>query len=128
MDRANDSEATLRLQAEKLVTRTSSVPDRDVSVARDVVETNVRLDVTLLAEGVRIAEGPVTQRYADVPVIGEPQRLVVRLSRERAHLAIRVFEYERVAVGTRKATDTARISASLRHEELAIDRSEGQLP
>lgn len=124
----HDSEAMLRLRAEILDVRTESVPDRNVTVARDVIATDVRFDVTLLVEDVRIAEGPVTRIYADVPPIDEPQRVVVRLSRERAHVGLRVVEYERVAVGTRETIGNARVSTTLRHEELTLEQRGSDRP
>ncbi len=126
MDPANQTEATLRLKAEELAIGAERVFDRDVTVGRDVVATNVRFDVSLLAEAVRIAEEPVSQAYADVPPIGEAQRIVVRLSRERAHVALRVVEYERVSIGTREIRGNAHFSTSLAHEELAIERPAGE--
>ncbi|GAC1303804.1 MAG: hypothetical protein NVSMB19_14110 [Vulcanimicrobiaceae bacterium] len=128
MEPISDPEAKLLLRGEELAVHAESVLDREVLVARDVVAENVRFETTLLAEEVRITAAPVTKTYADVPPIGEPQRLVVRLSRERAHVAVRVEEYERVSIGARKRTDALHLSASLRHEEIAVERLQGDRP
>ena len=125
MDPTIENEATLRLRAEELALRTASVLDREIGVGRDVVEGHVRFDVTLLVEELRITERPADAVYRDVPPIDEPQRLLVRLSRERAHLAVRVVEYERVTIGRRDASTTARVAATLAHDELAIEHQDG---
>lgn len=126
MEPTHSGDPTLRLRAEELNLEKSIVGEGAAVVARDLVATNVGLDVPVLVEHVRIDERILTAPYREAAPIDAPQRLIVRLSRERVHVDRTVVEYERVAIGTRAVTETRAVSARLAHEELTVDLRSGE--
>ncbi|GAC1306672.1 MAG: hypothetical protein NVS2B3_12870 [Vulcanimicrobiaceae bacterium] len=121
MEDAHIGDRTITLRAEELAFDATPVREGEAAVSRAVVSTNVRFDLSLLAEDASVAYTELEPPYRTADPIVGPQRLVVRLSRERAFVGLRVVEYERVAVGTRAVTDSVRVAARLLHDELAID-------
>jgi len=117
-----DEARHLRLQAEKLdITRERETYDF-ASVRTDVVETPVARRVAYVTEtlDVRTVDASPGARRAD-PIV-EPQRLAIRLSREKIVLRKRTVAAEEITIGRRAETDVVRVSATLRHEDLVIER------
>jgi len=125
MEPTRIDDPTLRLHAEELTLEKGLRLDRAALVAREVVSTAISLDVPLLYEELSIVERPVRERAAEVAPIAAPQRLTVRLSRERAYLNVALVEYERVTVGTREVVETVRVTAPLAYDELTVERRDG---
>lgn len=117
----NDDERILRLRAEQLTVHTSTVRDREAVVGRDLVSSRVELVVPILVERAYVTERKLEPPFREAAPIDGPSRTIVRLSRERAFVERAVVEYERVAIGTRKAIDVGIATARLAHEELTVD-------
>ena len=126
MDDVHVGDRTITLRAEELSLEKTTVREGEATVARDVVATNVRFDIPLLAEDASIEYREFEPPYRTADPIVEPQRLLVRLSRERAFVGLRVVEYERAVVGTRAVTDSVRVAARLAHDELVVDERSGE--
>lgn len=112
---------TIQLKEEQLRPVKEQVKAGEVGVRKEVVSEQQTVDVPLRREEVYIERRDVTDRPADKP-IGEGETIRVPVTEERARLEKDTVVTGEVQVGKRAVEETQRLSGTVRHEEVRVER------
>jgi len=106
-----------QLHAEKGVKKTG-----EVRVHKDVVTEHKSIDVPVTREEVVIERRPAHGKAASGKIASE-QDIRIPIKEEEVRVTKTPVVKEEVSVGKRKVTDTKRVEADVRHEELRVDET-----
>jgi uncharacterized protein (TIGR02271 family) len=121
--RATSDEDSLQLREEELHARKTSTETGEVRLGKEVVSEERSVEVPLTREEVYIDRQPVERRPSDTP-IGDSDRtsIDVPVREERVEVEKRPVVYEEVGIGKREVQETRNVDATVRREELRVDR------
>ena len=117
----------LQLREEQLTASKQSVQAGEVNIHKDVVSEQKTMDVPVSHEEVYIERRPVTDAVPSDTPIGEDETISVPVSAEQVNVSKQPVVREEVNVGKRVVQENQRVSDTVQHEEVRMDR-DGDVP
>lgn len=113
----------MQLREEELHARKTSTETGQVSLGKEVVSEQRTVEVPVTREEVYIERQPVDRRPSDSP-ISESERSTIDVPVREEHVTVEKTPvvYEEVGVGKRQIEETRDVNATVRREELRVDR------
>jgi len=124
-DRRVESDAGETMQLREEEVRARAVPTQvgEVRLGKEVVSEERTIDVPVSREEVYIERQPVDRRPSDSPIAqSETHSIEVPVRSEEVTVEKTPVVYEEVAAGTRQVQETRSVDATVRREELRVDR------
>jgi uncharacterized protein (TIGR02271 family) len=121
-ERGTAEEERLQLREEELQARKTPVETGQVTLGKDVVEEQKRVDVPVTREEVYVERRPV-DRPADRPIgSGAEQTIEVPVREEEVDVEKRPVVYEEVGVNKQQVVESQQVGDTVRREELRVDK------
>jgi uncharacterized protein (TIGR02271 family) len=117
--------ARLSLREEQL--RAQVVPEQtgEVAVRKNVVEEEQTLDVPVTSEQVEVRRYAVDKPASEAEIVEDGDTIRVPVMAERVQVDKEVRVAEEIEIDKRKVTDTERVAAAVRREEVDISGTGG---
>jgi uncharacterized protein (TIGR02271 family) len=122
-ERGAAEEGRLQLREEELQARKTPVETGQVTLGKEVVEEHRSVEVPVTREEVYV-ERRAVDRPADRPIEAGAERTIdVPVREEQVEVEKRPVVYEEVGVGKQQVVESQQVAATVRREELRVDRA-----
>ncbi len=111
----------VQLRAERLAVDTVRVASGAVRIRKKVVSERRSIDVPVAHEELVVERYRVTSGALG-GTLGATETILIPLAREDVRIGMETFVTEEIEIGKRVVTATERVSETLRHEELIVER------
>ncbi len=117
-----DESHTLHLRAERLNVDKQSVQRGEVQLHKEVIEERQTMDVPVAREEVFIQRRTIDNGYlSDIP-IGQDEMIRIPVLAEQVTVNKVSVETEEVAIGKRMIQENQRVTDTVRHEEVRLEK------
>jgi len=123
----NSVGSTVDLKQEEVHARKSNEKVGEVRVRKDVITEHKTMEVPVTREEVVIERQPVSGKVGTSKQLAPGEEIRIPVKEERVHVDKETVVNEKVSVGKRHVTSTAKVGADVKHEELRVERS-GDVP
>lgn len=120
--RADVAHQKVELREEKLQTQKVQKQAGEVRIHKDVITEHKTVEVPVTREEI-VIERHAAQGARTTGDIAPGQEIRIPVKEEEVHVTKTPVVKEEVTVGKRKVTETKRVSADVKHEELRIDET-----
>lgn len=118
----DQGEQRIQLRGERLRTFKERVQRGEVTLRKEVITENQRVEVPVTREEIVIERTPVSGDASVAGDIGADREIRVPLSEERVRVEKQPVVNEEVRVGKRQVQRSEQVSGDVRHEELRVDK------
>jgi uncharacterized protein (TIGR02271 family) len=120
--RANEGERSLQLRGEVLRAMKERVQKGEIRLRKDVVTENQTMNVPVTREEVVVERVDAAGQTPVSGVIGDEKEIRIPVSEERVNVQKEQVVTGQVRVQKRTVQDTQKVSDSVQHEELRVER------